>query len=80
LLRTIAWHLEEPCYALEGFVMYAGAALEWLASRLSIPAGGSGVAERARQAGASGGVILVPAFQGLAGPGGARMPAPPSSA
>ncbi len=68
LLRTVAWHLDEPCYALEGFVMYAGAALEWLASRLSIPAGGIGVVERAQQAGSSGGVILVPAFQGLAGP------------
>ena len=68
LLRTVAWHLDEPCYALEGFVMYAGATLEWLATRLSIPAGGIGVVERARQAGSSGGVILVPAFQGLAGP------------
>jgi glycerol kinase len=68
LLRTVAWHLDEPCYALEGFVMYAGAALEWLATRLSIPAGGIGVVERAQQAGSSGGVILVPAFQGLAGP------------
>ena len=68
LLRTVAWHLDEPCYALEGFVMYAGAALEWLAARLSIPAGGIGVVERAQQAGSSGGVILVPAFQGLAGP------------
>jgi glycerol kinase len=68
LLRTVAWHLEEPCYALEGFVMYAGAILEWLATRLSIPAGGIGVVERAQQAGSSGGVILVPAFQGLAGP------------
>ena len=69
LLRTVAWHLDEPCYALEGFVMYAGAALEWLASRLSIPAGGGiGVVEQAQQAGSSGGVILVPAFQGLAGP------------
>ncbi len=68
LLRTVAWHLDEPCYALEGFVMYAGATLEWLAARLSIPAGGIGVVERARQAGSSGGVILVPAFQGLAGP------------
>jgi glycerol kinase len=68
LLRTVAWHLDEPCYALEGFVMYAGAALEWLAARLSIPAGGIGVVERAQEAGSSGGVILVPAFQGLAGP------------
>src|SRR6185312_11008760 len=68
LLRTVAWHLDEPCYALEGFVMYAGAILEWLAARLAIAGGGSGVVERARQAGSSGGVILVPAFQGLAGP------------
>jgi glycerol kinase len=68
LLRTIAWHLDEPCYALEGFVMYAGAILEWLAARLNIPGGGIGVVERAQQAGASGGVTLIPAFQGLAGP------------
>jgi glycerol kinase len=68
LLRTVAWHLDEPCYALEGFVMYAGAILEWLAARLAIPEGGRGVVERARQAGTSGGVLLVPAFQGLAGP------------
>ena len=68
LLRTVAWHLDEPCYALEGFVMYAGAILEWLAARLSISGGGIGVVERAQQAGSSGGVILVPAFQGLAGP------------
>jgi glycerol kinase len=68
LLRTVAWHLDEPCYALEGFVMYAGAILEWLAARLSLPGGGIGVVERAREAGSSGGVILVPAFQGLAGP------------
>ncbi len=68
LLRTVAWHLAEPCYALEGFVMSAGATLEWLAARLAIPGGGAGVVERARQAGSSGGVTLVPAFQGLASP------------
>lgn len=68
LLRTIAWHLDQPCYALEGFVMSAGAVLEWLASRLAIPDGGIGVVEQARQAGTSSGVILVPAFQGLAAP------------
>jgi glycerol kinase len=68
LLRTIAWQLDRPCYALEGFVMSAGAALEWLASRLAIPGGGIGVVEQARQAGTSGGAMLVPAFQGLAAP------------
>jgi glycerol kinase len=68
LLRTIAWHLDQPCYAHEGFIMSAGAALEWLATRLAIPDGGIGVAARAQQAGSSGGAILVPAFQGLAAP------------
>jgi glycerol kinase len=68
LLRTIAWRLDQPCYALEGFVMSAGAALEWLASRLAVPGGGIGVAEQAQRAGTSGGVTLVPAFQGLAAP------------
>lgn len=68
LLRTIAWQLDTPCYALEGFAMYAGAILEWLAGRLRIEDGGAGVAERAREAGQAEGVILVPAFQGLAAP------------
>ena len=68
LLRTVAWQLDEPCYALEGFVMYAGAILEWLSARLSVPGGGSAIVEQARQVGSSGGAILVPAFQGLAGP------------
>jgi glycerol kinase len=68
LLRTVAWQLERPCYALEGFVMSAGAALEWLATRLSIPGGGAGVVEQAQAAGSSGGVLLVPAFQGMAAP------------
>jgi len=68
LIRTIAWHLDRPCYAVEGFVMYAGATLDWLATRLSIPEGGAGVVVRASQAGSSGGATLVPAFQGLAAP------------
>jgi glycerol kinase len=68
LLRTIAWRLHRPCYALEGFVMSAGATLEWLATRLAVPGGVIGVVEQARRAGTSGGVILVPAFQGLAAP------------
>jgi len=68
LLRTVAWHLDRPCYALEGFVMSAGATLEWLAARLAIPDGGAGIVARAREAGSSGGVVLLPAFQGLAAP------------
>lgn len=68
LIRTVAWHFDEPCYALEGFVMSAGATLDWLADRFGISGGGPGVVAKAREAKASDGVYLVPAFQGLATP------------
>jgi glycerol kinase len=68
LIRTIAWSLDRPTYALEGFVMYAGAILDWLATRLGIAGGGAAVVREAQQAGTSDGVVLVPAFQGLAAP------------
>ena len=68
LIRTIAWQLDQTCYALEGFIMYAGAIFDWLAARLGLAGGGRAVAELAQQAGGSDGVVLIPAFQGLAGP------------
>lgn len=68
LIRTVAWQLAQPCYALEGFVMSCGAMLEWLAARFGIAGGGRGVAMRAEAARGSGGAIIVPAFQGLAAP------------
>lgn len=68
IIRTIAWQIDKPCYAYEGFVMYAGKILDWLAERLSIPGGGAAVAAEAERAGTSAGALLVPAFQGLASP------------
>lgn len=68
IIRTIAWQLAEPCYAYEGFVMYAGKILDWLAERLSIEGGGAAVAAEAAKAGTSAGALLIPAFQGLASP------------
>ncbi|MGE0239315.1 MAG: FGGY-family carbohydrate kinase, partial [Parvibaculaceae bacterium] len=68
IIRTIAWQTDAPCYAYEGFVMYAGKILDWLAERLSIPGGGGAVAAEAESAGASAGTLLIPAFQGLASP------------
>lgn len=68
LVRTVAWQLDEPCYALEGFIMSAGASLDWLATHFGVPSGGSGVVEEAERLGDSDGVVLVPAFQGLASP------------
>jgi glycerol kinase len=68
IIRTIAWQIDQPCYAYEGFVTYAGKILDWLAERLSITGGGAAVAAEAEKAGTSAGVLLVPAFQGLASP------------
>jgi glycerol kinase len=68
IIRTIAWQIEAPCYAYEGFVMYAGKILDWLAERLSITGGGAAVAAEAEKARTSDGALLIPAFQGLASP------------
>jgi glycerol kinase len=68
IIRTIAWQIDQPCYAYEGFVMYAGRILDWLAERLAIAGGGAGVAAEAEKAGTSAGALLIPAFQGLASP------------
>ncbi len=67
-LQTVAWHLDRPTYALEGFVMSAGAVLDWLADNLGLGRDAAEIAAKAEQAGDSGGAILVPAFQGLASP------------
>lgn len=62
--RTVAWELDELCYALEGNIRSSGATLVWLARLFdTTPAQ---IAERA--AADSGGVTLVPAFTGLGAP------------
>ena len=67
-LQTVAWSLDRPTYALEGFVMYAGAVLDWLVDDLALAKSAAEVAAKAQSAGTSAGVALVPAFQGLASP------------
>lgn len=67
-LQTVAWTLDRPTYALEGFVMYAGAVLDWLVENLGVAGSAAEVAALAERAGDSAGVALVPAFQGLASP------------
>lgn len=67
IIRTLAWQVDAPCYAYEGFVVQAGAALEWIARRFGLD-GGVGVLEAAERAGGSDGVMLIPAFQGLGSP------------
>ena len=68
LLATIAWQLDKPAYALEGFVMYAGAIIDWLLRILDLGSDPEAVARLAREAASAGGVTLVPAFQGLGSP------------
>jgi glycerol kinase len=69
LLTTIAWSLNgQVCYALEGSVFVAGAAIQWLRDGLGIidSAGDSEVL--ARQASPGSTVYVVPAFTGLGAP------------
>lgn len=68
IIRTIAWQTGAPCYAYEGFVMYAGKIIDWLATRLAIDDGAAGVISAAQKSGNQDGVLLIPAFQGLASP------------
>ena len=68
IIHTIAWQTDEPCYAYEGFVMYAGKVIDWLSTRLAIDNGAAGVIAAAEKSGNEDGVLLIPAFQGLASP------------
>lgn len=67
-LQTVAWSLDQPTYAFEGFIMYAGAVLDWLAEHLQLADGAADIVRKAQEADTSAGVALVPAFQGLASP------------
>ncbi len=68
--RTIAWVLGAPCYALEGNIRSSGATLVWLARLFdTTPA-----EIAASAADSSDGVTIIPAFTGLARPGGTTRP------
>lgn len=70
LLSTVAWKIgDAPMqYALEGSVFAGGAAIQWLRDGLKIIKSAPEVNELAAQVPDSGGVVLVPAFTGLAAP------------
>ncbi len=57
-----------PCYALEGSVFVAGAAVQWLRDGLGIISSAAESEELARSVADTGGVYLVPAFVGLGAP------------
>lgn len=69
LLTTVAWGLNgEVTYALEGSVFVCGAAIQWLRDGLRIIESAQDSEYYARKVPDSGGVIIVPAFQGLGAP------------
>ena len=70
LLTTVAWRLHgETCFALEGSIFAAGAAIKWLRDQLRLiddPAETEAIARRIQ--GETRGVHVVPAFTGLGAP------------
>jgi glycerol kinase len=69
LLSTIAYQLNGVAtYALEGSILSAGAAIQWLRDGLGLISQASDIEALAASAPHSGGVYLVPAFTGLGAP------------
>lgn len=69
LITTIAWGLDGKVnYALEGSVFVCGAAIQWLRDGMRIIESASDSEYYAKKVPDSGGVLVVPAFQGLGAP------------
>lgn len=69
LLTTVAWQVGDSfCYALEGAVFIAGAAVQWLRDGLQIINHSAEIEALAASVPDSGGVVFVPALVGLGAP------------
>lgn len=69
LLTTVAYRLNgEVCYALEGSIFVAGAAIQWLRDGLGILKSAGETEAMATSVDSNGGVYMVPAFTGLGAP------------
>ena len=69
LLTTIAWAIgDKVTYATEGSVFTCGAAIQWLRDGLKLIESAKDSEHYAKKVEDSGGVIVVPAFQGLGAP------------
>lgn len=69
LLTTVAYRLGgQTCYALEGSIFVAGAAIQWLRDGLKLIRHADETEALAQQVGDQSGVYLVPAFTGLGAP------------
>lgn len=69
LLTTVAYRLNgKPCYAVEGSIFVAGAAMQWLRDGLKLIEHANESAVHAQTVGVDNPVYLVPAFTGLGAP------------
>ncbi len=69
LLLTLACDERgRPCYALEGSIFVAGAAIQWLRDQLGLMATSAESDATARSLSDNGGVYFIPAFVGLGAP------------
>ncbi len=69
LVTTIAWGLDGKInYALEGSVFVCGAAIQWLRDGMRVIESAADSEYYAKKVPDSGGVLVVPAFQGLGAP------------
>lgn len=69
LITTVAWGLDGKInYAIEGSIFVCGAAIGWLRDGLEIVESAKDSEYYARMVDNSGGVVVVPAFQGLGAP------------
>ncbi|MBQ8302905.1 MAG: glycerol kinase GlpK [Clostridia bacterium] len=69
LVTTIAWGLNgKVYYALEGSVFVCGAAIQWLRDGMRVIESAADSEYYAKKVPDSGGVLVVPAFQGLGAP------------
>ncbi|WP_417518584.1 glycerol kinase GlpK [Marinobacter sp.] len=69
LLTTVAYRLDgKPCYAVEGSIFVAGAAMQWLRDGLKLISHANESSVHAETVGVENSVYLVPAFTGLGAP------------
>ncbi|MDO6441120.1 glycerol kinase GlpK [Marinobacter sp. 2_MG-2023] len=69
LLTTVAYRLGgKPCYAVEGSIFVAGAAMQWLRDGLKLISHANESSVHAETVGVENSVYLVPAFTGLGAP------------
>ena len=69
LLTTMAYRFDgKPCYAIEGSIFVAGAAVQWLRDGIHLIRNAHETEALAQQVGTQHGVYLVPAFTGLGAP------------